>query len=473
MQYVPKQYQAKASAFAYEKKRCALHIDMGLGKTAAVLEVCRRVLDNFESKGILVIAPVRVATITWPAEIKKWDCFKHLRYANVRGSPASREIRRKGKTIYTKPSEGALKALSSGTDIYLANYEIIDGLYEWIVEHLEDLPFDTLVLDESSKMKSPSSQRFKTFKSICASARIFKRIIEMTGTPAPEHYENLWSQYYLLDKGTRLLPYISHFRSRYFETNPWNKYEINLRPGADKEIQKKIADITLTLRGEDWLELPKIIENDIIIDLPEAVRERYKVLKTEMVDEINEQPMVNAAMVSEKCRQLVSGFIYRSDKSVEQVHDKKWDALDELIEGIDEPLLVAYWYRQEAEVIKKRYPKAPILGEGLSDKRATQLVEQWNKRKIPLLFIHPASVGHGLNLQEGGRHLVYLTLPWSNETYSQTVKRIHRMGQSKPVMVHRILTDRTVDTTVLAALNDKEFTQQALLKALCTTAEGF
>jgi hypothetical protein len=426
---------------------------MGLGKTAAVLSALKKLLDNFACRGVLVFAPLKVATLTWPDEVNKWDHLQGLDYVVIRGTIQDR-----------------LRLLSEHHEIYIVNYDIMQWMCEWIIACRDDLPFDTLVLDESTKLKSSASKRFKQFK-VVATSSLFKRVIEMTGTPMPEKYENLWSQYYLLDKGQRLMGFISHFRSRWMVENPYNRFQRTMRKGAPKEIEEKIADITLALRGEDWLSLPKVVVNDIPIELPASARKIYSELEHEMITKIDNQEVIagNAAIVGEKCRQAASGALYLGEdekREVKHIHSAKMDMLQEIIDEAEEPLLISFWYQWEMKEIRKRWPKAPILGSGVKDKDARAIVEKWNTRKTDVLFMHPLSVGHGINLQHGGNNLIFTVLPWSGEAYHQTIHRLQRIGQTKPVVVHRLIVQDSVDESVAKALKGKDFTQASLLKAL-------
>lgn len=456
MHFEPRNYQRHATTTIINQKKCALHIGCGLGKTVAVLTALKRLHDNFAILGALVVAPLRVCTLTWPDEVAKWDHLRGVDLVVVRGT-----------------AEQRLRILHEQHDIYVINYEHMAWLCEWIRACRDVLPFDTIVLDESSKVKSSASKRFKIMKPIVTS-ELFKRVIEMTGTPMPEHYENLWSQYYLLDKGQRLMPYVTHFRSRWMEQNPWNRYERKMRKGAHIEIEKRIADCTLALRSEDWLELKKVVINDIKIELPPDARRIYNEIDEEMVTRIENEDVIagNSAIVGEKCRQVASGALYlgnaedKGPRRVQRIHDVKIDALADIIEESEENLLVAFWYNWEEEEFRKRWPKAPILGSGVSDKSARKIVGDWNEKKTKLLFMHPMSVGHGINLQGGGSTLIFTVLPWSGEAYDQTIHRLQRMGQTRPVVVHRLIAKDTADERVAKVLGTKDFTQASLLKAL-------
>ena len=245
--------------------------------------------------------------------------------------------------------------------------------------------------------------------------------------------------------------------------------ERKMKPSAPKEIQDKIRDVTLALRAEDWLKLPKLIVNDIKLHLPPSARDIYNQFEKEMIADINDNEVIaaNAAIVGEKCRQVCSGAVYvGEERTIEHIHSVKMDALADIIEGSDEPLLVAFWYKWEAKEFRKRWPKAPILGSGMKDKEASRVVAAWNRKEVPVLFMHPQSVGHGINLQQGGNTLVFTVLPWSGEAYDQTIHRLLRMGQEKPVVVHRLLIEDSADERVAKALKFKDFAQTSLLKAL-------
>ncbi len=446
-------YQKTGCRFVEKHKRCALHMDIGTGKTATTIAACKELLDNFDIRGVMVFAPLKVATVAWPDELRKWDEFRKLRHIVVRGSEAER-----------------IQQLRLRSDFYILNYDWLPWWVEWVRSEIQakrQLPFDMLVLDESSKLKSPASKRFKELKPLADSNR-FRRIVELTGTPSPERLQDLWSQYRLLDGGQRLMKFVTHFRDRYLEINPYNHYDIKPKDLAQEEIEKLIADITYTIRAEDYLELPRMLEHTIPIIMPKSAMKIYDEFEKDMVIKIDSGYVVggNAGVATEKCRQIASGAVYDSNGDTRIVHSEKMDTLKEFIEDIDEPVMVAYWYKHEHATIKNEFPGVPILGPDTYDKEAARIIEDWNKGKIPLLFIHPGSVGHGINLQHGGRILVWLTIPWHNDYYRQTNGRLYRMGQTKPVLIYRMIVQDTVETLVDDVLADKEFNQQSLRKAL-------
>lgn len=433
-------------------KRCAAHVDIGLGKSATTLTACSTLLGDLSVRGVVVFGPLRVVSIAWPMELAKWDQFKHLSYQVISGT--SPEMNWK---------------LREAKDFTLINYEILPWFVDWCAAEIQrrPLPFDMLVLDESSRLKAHDSGRFKALRPL-ADSQLFPRIVELTGTPAPESYADLFSQYRLLDGGARLGKGITKFRDQYMKQNPYSKFDWSMLPGASEQIQNRISDITITIRAEEYLQLPAILENNIYVDLPPEAQKVYAGFEDDMVAQIKDETIAapSAAMVSEKCRQVVSGAVYDKDGKALPLHEAKFDALDELVEDGPKPLLVVFWYRHECEAIKKRYPTAEVISSGISDKDALNIVRRWNDGKVPLLCVHPGSVGHGINLQHGGNHLVWLTIPWSNELVRQMEGRLHRQGQGKPVTIHRILARKTIDMLVDQAVKDKEFNQKTLRAAL-------
>lgn len=430
-------------------------MDMGTGKTAVTITTVSELLDCFDIRGAMVFAPLRVATIAWPEEFRKWDEFRSLKHMIVRGSADDR-----------------VRQLRTPAAFHILNYELMPWWVEWVAGECKakrPLLQDMLVLDESSRVKSSDSSRFRCLKPM-ADSKLFPRIVELTGTPSPEDYADLWSQYRLLDGGKALEPYVTHFRNKYYVQNPYSRYDLKMIPGAEVVIQNRIAPITFTARAEDFLSLPPILENTIYVDLPPDAQRIYDEFESDMVATIDGEDVaaVNPAIVSEKCRQACSGGVYNEAGVVTRLHVEKFEALDELCEDLGARVVVAYWYKHEMDTIRQRYPTARCLGPKESTAAALRTVQDWNAGKISRLFVHPASVGHGLNLQQGGHHLVWLTTPWSNELYQQLVGRLHRSGQEHPVMVHRILCRNTVDVLADEAVKNKELNQKALRKALAS-----
>lgn len=448
MKYTPRPYQPPATQFIVDNKRCAPLLDMGLGKTVVVLTAVLELMDRCKIRGVLVLGPVRVIEDVWPVEVTHWDHTRKLKVSMVRGSETKR-----------------IKALETPADVYVTNYENLMWLAAYLAQ-CGEWPFDMVVYDESSKMKAHNTRRFKLWK---VASEKFERAVILSGTPAPETYMNLWSQYYLVDGGQRLGKFFTHFQDRHFRKPYRSSFDWVLRDGSAKAIEDAVKDITLCLVSEDHVDLKPAIVNNIPVALPTKARKLYDEFHAEMIVDLDAGKLValNQAMVSGKCGQLTSGAVYtKADRSkYEVVHDAKLDVLADIIEEMQgQPLLVLYWFRHEIDRLRKRWPKAPWIGGG--SKGASRLVKEWNERKHKLLFAHPASIGHGVNLQHGGSTMCFVTTPWSGEIYTQTVKRLHRPGQTSQVIVHRLVATRTVDEVCIHKHAGKYKTQAAFLAAV-------
>ena len=448
MEYRPHNYQKYAMEFILMHPSAALLLDMGLGKTVITLTAIKELMyERFEVNKVLVIAPLRVARDTWPAEIRKWNHLAGLTYAVAVGSQAER-----------------LAALRSKADIHIINRENVT----WLVEE-SGLPFDydLVVIDELSSFKSYRAKRFKSLLSV---RRTVKRIVGLTGTPSSNGLMDLWAQFRLLDLGERLGRYISRYRERYFLPDKRNAqvvFTYKLKPGAEAEIYKAISDITISMKAEDYLDLPPCIHNVVKVALAEREREVYEQFRKEMVISLGEEEIdaMNAAALSNKLLQMANGAVYDDRHTGHQIHDRKLDALEDLIEAANgRPVMVCYWFRHDLERIRGRFPAVREL-------KTAQDIEDWNAGKIPVALVHPASAGHGLNLQYGGCTLVWFGLTWSLELYQQTNKRLHRQGQRDTVVIHHIVADGTIDELVLAALHRKDKTQAALIAAVKAVLE--
>lgn len=391
-------------------------------------------------KRVLVIAPKKVAEATWQAEAAKWDHLKGLTFATALGNAAERA-----------------SAVEAGAEITVINRENV----VWLVEHWGMAwPFDMVVVDESSSFKSPSAKRFKALKRMLP--RIHSIVI-LTGTPAPNGIEDLWSQIYLLDRGERLGRYVTHYRERYFDYNSW-RHEYMPKPGAFEAVQKRISDICVSMRAEDWLTLPELIVDDVPVALDDAARRKYREMERTMCLEVGDEEIsaMSAAGLTNKLLQLCGGSLYDESGGAVHVHDAKLEALGELIEQLHgEHALLFYGYRHELPGIEARL-------DGLRWRRLESAAdaEAWNRGEVDVLLAHPASCAYGLNLQDGGRHVIWYTLTWSLELYQQANARLHRQGQEKPVIVHRLLVQGGVDQDVAKALEGKDETQAALIEAL-------
>ena len=441
MQYKPHDYQDYATDFVLEHPYCGLILDMGLGKSVITLTALWNILlDRFECGKVLVIAPKRVAEDTWPRELAKWDHLKGLSYSLVMGSEKQR-----------------CDALQKRAFLYIINRENV----AWLVEnHRWD--FDTLVIDELSSFKSPKAQRFKALRTV---RPLVRRVIGLTGTPAPNTLIDLWPQIYLLDMGQRLGRFVTGYRERFFQPDKRNReivYSYKLREGAEQQIYNLISDICISMKATDHLKMPELISNRVEVAMNDKERRLYDTLRKDMILKLKDGEIdaVNAAALSGKLLQMANGAVYDSEGKALTIHDRKLDALEDLIEAANgKPLLVAYWYKHDLERIQKRFDSRII------DTAAD--IAEWNAGKIPVGLIHPASGGHGLNLQEGGSTIVWFGLTWSLELYQQLNARLWRQGQKdRTVVITHIVTTGTHDEDVLQALERKDAGQAALIAAV-------
>lgn len=439
-----------------------LTLPPGMGKTVSTLTAIRQLIDIYEVRRVLIIAPLLVAEETWPAEIEAWSHTKGLTYEVLTGSADRRESRTKREA-----------------DIHIINKEMVP----WLVAFWgDDWPYDMLVVDESSCFRNPSKRNKPSkkkvleyaldpenvpkpkptvtrFGALCKVRRYFHRVVLLTGTPAPKGLTDLWSQLYLVDGGERLGGKYSDFTHRWFYSDS-NRYEYYPRPGAFEQIMSRIADVTLSMREEDWLTLPERIDNMIRVKLPSKVLATYKKFERTMLLEEHDIEAVNNGVLTGKLCQLANGSVYDGEKVSHEFHDLKLKALDALVEESGgQPLLVAYSYEFDREKLRKQYPFAEVLGE------QPDQVKRWNHGEIRMLLAHPQSAAYGLNLQHGGHVTVWYGLPWSLELYIQFNKRLHRSGQKQSVIIHHLLAEDTVDERVIAALQDKSATQEAVIAA--------
>ena len=442
MKYVPHDYQQYATEYIKSHPVAAVLLDMGLGKTAISLTALLDLLfDSFEAHRILVIAPLRVARDTWPAEIEKWDHLSMLTYSVAVGSEKDRKA-----------------ALMRDADIYIINRENV----QWLVEQ-SGIPFTfvTVIVDELSSFKNHQSKRFKALMKV--RPRI-KRIVGLTGTPSANGLMDLWAEFKVLDMGQRLGRFIGMYRNNYFRPDKRNGqiiYSYKLLPGADKAIYKQISDITISMKATDHLKMPELVMNTHTVELSDDEREHYDELKQTLVLQLPEKEITvaNAAALTGKLLQMANGAIYDDDGDHIHIHDRKLDALEDLIEGANgKSVLVAYWFKHDLERIKSRFKVREI--------KSSSDISDWNDGNIPVAVIHPASAGHGLNLQTGGSTLIWFGLTWSLELYQQTNARLWRQGQQDTVVIHHIITDDTVDGRVLKALQSKEKIQDSLIAAV-------
>lgn len=441
MKYTAHGYQKKATERILQQKRVGLFLDMGLGKTVITLTAIKELIEDFAIWKVLVIAPKRVAEDTWSREHEKWDHLSGLRISKVLGTPAQR-----------------MKALKAEADIYVIGRDNV----KWLVELMgKSWPFDMVVIDELSSFKNPSAQRFKALRKVIPAS---DRVVGLTGTPSPNGLMDLWAEIYLLDRGERLGTTISAYREKYFRAGARNGYIVyKWEPYSysQKEIERKISDICMSMSAEDYLELPERMDNEIKIRLSPKEMKQYDQMEREQLLRIDDEAVValNAAAVMNKLLQMANGSVYADGGDVVKIHEKKLDALEEIIDTAGESVLVFYSFRHDLEAIKKRIPDAREL-------ESSEDIARWNRGEIPVLLCHPASVGYGLNLQDGGHVIVWYGLTWSLELYQQANARLYRQGQQKAVIIHHLIAEGTVDEQVMRALQHKDTSQSALLAAL-------
>ncbi|MDU7244772.1 MAG: DEAD/DEAH box helicase [Clostridiales bacterium] len=443
MKFKPHGYQQAAIEWIYDHPACGLFLDMGLGKTVTTLTALRNIIYDYgDICRALVIAPKRVAEETWPAELAKWDHLADLTYSLVAGSRKDR-----------------LAALDTGADIDIIGRDNIS----WLVDHYgKAWPYDAIVIDELSSFKSHQSKRFKALKKV---RPLSKRVIGLTGTPAPNSYIDLWPQLYLLDRGARLGKTITIFRDQFCIGKRWPSMPVTLyeiRPGAEPEIDKQISDICISMSAADYLDMPDRTYIELPVTLPAQALAKYKEMAREAVTELGGEAITaaNAAVLSGKLLQLANGFAYQEDGSVKHLHDVKLDALEELIEAAQgQPVLVFYTFKSDLDRIRSRFKDAKTIEDD-------DIIARWNAGHVPLLCLHPQSAGHGLNLQQGGSIIAWLGLPWSLEYYQQANARLYRQGQTKPVRIYHIIAKGTIDERVLEVLSGKDKRQADLLEAV-------
>lgn len=440
MKYVPHDYQKYAEEFIINNSACALMLDMGLGKTVITLTAIWLLLfDYFEFSKVLVIAPLRVAQDTWSKECEKWDHLNGLRISKVLGTEKERKA-----------------ALYREADIYVINRENV----EWLCENYK-FDFDMVVIDELSSFKSPSAKRFKALRKVRPTV---KRIVGLTGTPAPNSLLDLWSQINLIDMGQRLGRFITNYRNEYFVPDKRNQqviFSYKPREGAEEQIYNKISDICVSMKACDYLKMPERIDNMVEVGMSEKEQSLYEKLEKEMLLPFADGDIdaANAAALSNKLLQMANGAVYDEFKAVRNIHNKKLEALEDLIESANgKPVFIFYAYKHDKDRIEERFKVTEI--------QSSDDITKWNKGEIPIAVAHPASTGHGLNLQAGGSTVIWFGLTWSLELYQQANARLWRQGQKETVIIHHIITKGTVDEDVLESLQKKQTGQEALIDAV-------
>lgn len=447
MKYTPHTYQQYCQQQIIEHPALALWVDMGLGKTAITLSAIQELkYDRFDVCRVLVVAPKKVAEATWQAEAQKWDHTRHLRISTVLGGEQKR-----------------IRAVNTPADIYVINRDNI----KWLVDYYRNAwPFDMVVLDEASSFKNHRSLRFKALRSIRPHIR---RIVELTGTPSPNSLIDLWAQIYLLDQGQRLGKTVTGFRERYFNPDKRDATRIFSyapKDGADDTVKSLLSDICISMKAADYLDLPDMVMDTIPVKLDQKAQQAYTRLERDMLLRVDEQMIDagNAAILSNKLLQLCNGAVYDDEHATAEIHTCKLEALAELMEALDgQHALVFYNFKHDRDRILEYFKKSKLH---IRVYAGTQDEQDWNAGKIDMLLAHPASCAFGLNLQQGGHHAVWFGLPWGLELFLQANKRLHRQGQTEPVIIHQLVTQGGRDEDVVNALESKDATQESLLKSL-------
>ena len=438
MKYRAHDYQAYAANYILDHPACCLMLDMGLGKTVITLTALwDLLLDQFEVGRVLIIAPKRVAATTWPQEIEKWEHLKGITYSVVLGTEKER------RTALMKPAF-----------LYIVNRENV----AWLVEN-GYFRFDMVIIDELSSFKSYQSKRFKALRKVRGQV---KRIVGLTGTPG--NLMDLWAEIGLIDKGERLGRFITRYREAFFVPDKRNQmviFSYKPKPGAEEEIYERISNICVSMKARDYLQMPDLIVSDVEVSMSEVEKKKYEQLKSDLVLPMEDGDIDAASAVglSNKLLQMANGACYDENGKVKIIHDRKLDAVEDLIEAANgKPILIAYWFKHDRDRLVERFGAVAI-------DRAED-IEKWNRGEIPVAIIHPASAGHGLNLQSGGNHLVWFGLTWSLELYQQCCARLYRQGQEQTVTIQHIVTKGTIDEDVLKALQKKDCTQEAIMMAV-------
>ena len=445
MRYTPHNYQTRLKDFIIDNRYAFLTVDMGLGKTVTTLTAVRELLEDYlETERVLVIAPKSVAENTWTSECAKWDHLAHLRVSVVMGTEKQR-----------------IKALTTPADIYVINRDNV----EWLVNSSIGWPFDTVIIDESSSFKNPQARRFKALRKVRPRIR---RIILLTGTPSPNGHMDLWAQMWLIDMGERLGRTLGSFRTKYFKPGRSNGhvvYDWHLLPGAGDQISAKMQDVTVSLKAEDWLEVPDLIETDTRIALSPTEAKAYRDFERDQLLSLDGKDIeaLTAAALANKLLQFTGGAMYDTEHGWHYVNDAKLRALDDIMETANgEPVLVFYQFKHELARLQEHFkPLQPVTFSG-----EPEILKKWNEGSIKMLLCQPASVQYGLNMQEGGHIIVWYTPTWNLEQYQQANARLHRQGQERPVLCYRLICDGTIDDRVVKALSVKDNAQETLLSLI-------
>lgn len=446
--WAPHEYQKKAVEFISQRGSSQLWLDPGLGKTSITLQALKTLRHVDAIKRVLVIAPLRPAYAVWPEEIKKWENFEGMSISVLHGTKKD-------------------KALTDGAFIHVINFE---GL-SWLSSSLRKLgnfPYDMLVVDEISYLKNTRTQRFKTLLPLLDK---FKRRLGLTGSPAPNSLLDIFGPQLVIDRGATFGQYITHFKTTYFYPTGYNGYEWKLQTGAEEKIHAALADKVLRMGATDYLDLPELMTNYVYVELPKPARKIYDEIEKKLVSEIasGEVTAANAAVAIGKCQQIANGGVYLDglEREIQHIHDAKTDAVKELVEEMEgQPVLIGFHFGHDLARLKEAFPHAPVIGSGVTGDKLNSIITSWNAGEIPVLLAHPQSAGHGLNLQGAGHAVIWYSNTWSLEHHEQFIRRLWRQGQRNNIMVHHIMAKDTVDEAIVAAINRKDKTQQALMTAV-------
>jgi len=447
MLWQPHKYQLKALEFMLQSGSGQLWLDPGMGKTAISLQTISTLKDVGAPAKALIVAPIRPMYAVWPAEIAKWSNFNDLTYQILHG-----------------PQKDDTFNSDYDPDITLINF---DGL-AWLLRHhkVNRLKFDILIVDEISYLRNTQTKRFKAMKDMLGS---FRRRYGLTGSPSPNSLMDIFGPQFIIDRGATFGTYITHFRTKYFYPSGYGGYEWKLQAGAEQSIYDALDGKVLRLNAEDYLDMPEIRENNILVDLPPPAQKKYKEMEDDLIIQIQDKLITasNAAVAIGKCQQLANGAIYDANDDIVPVHSAKLDAVQDLVNDLfDKPCLIAYHYRHDLHQLKKIFPDAPVLGSGVTGNDLNKIVNDWNRGMTPVLLCHPQSAGHGLNLQGAGHAVIWFSNTWSYERYDQFNRRLWRQGQRNDITVHRIIARKTIDEAIIAAIRHKHGGQKALMDAL-------
>lgn len=448
MKFTPVEPQVLIDEHLQECKDALLFVGMGIGKTAAVLNRLNELFLSAESFAALIVAPMRVANLTWPMEVREWDQFNWMKVANLRTESGQRHF------------------LNGTAHLYTINYDAMTLLTSLVERRKAKLPYDVVIFDELTRAKNPSSKRINTYR---RKVPRVERHWGLTGTPIPNRYLDLFAQVRLVDGGERLGSNYLHFKRTYFFGSEVGHQPWRAKEGATGQIEEKISDITLTLKTSDWLDLPDIVFEDVEVVFPDDLMKRYRNFEETLVIELKENNVVNvanAAALVTKLLQFTSGYMYDENKEAHHIHDLKISALKKIAKEEDNPLLVATIFKHEQARVRTQMPQARFFADAKTPESQERLMADWNARKVALLAAHPGSVGHGLNLQYGSSSMVWMTLTYNREFYDQMIHRLHRRGQTNLVKVYRLIVPGTVDEAVVEALAEKAENEARLMATL-------